>query len=141
MRFWVPMPMISTRRALYSEDDGWIIDFLREGALKSTVLGLPLAHSLPIWLTNRTSGLAFPRNRPREMAKKRFANVSAIISTPRYKVLWVDGPHYRVGKLAFSFPCTVHAPLGVSMALDRAWIVKCKFTQCVGSHSKKNTIL
>ena len=38
---------------------------------------------------------------------------------------------YRVGKFAFSFPCMVRAPLGVSMALDRAWIVKRKFTQCV----------
>ena len=39
--------------------------------------------------------------------------------------------HYRVGKFAFSYTCTVHAPLGVSIALDRACIVECKFTQCV----------
>ena len=38
---------------------------------------------------------------------------------------------YRVGKLAFSFPCTVRAPVGVSTALDRACIVKRKFTQSV----------
>ena len=33
--------------------------------------------------------------------------------------------HYcaELGKLAFSYTCTVRAPLGVSMALDRACIV------------------
>ena len=41
------------------------------------------------------------------------------------------GSPYRVSKLVFSYPCTVRPPLGVSMALDRACIVKCKFTQCV----------
>ena len=80
MKFGVPVPMISARRAFYSVDDGLIIDFLRVRALKSTVLGLPLAHPLPIWLTHRTSGLALPRSRPREIVKKKFANFSAIIS-------------------------------------------------------------
>ena len=47
---------------------------------------------------------------------------------------------YRVGKFAFSFPCTVRAPLGVSMALDRAWIVKRKFTQCVVPRVKTSKI-
>jgi len=42
-----------------------------------------------------------------------------------------DSVGYRVGKLAFSYTCTVRAPLGVSMALDRACKVKRKFTQCV----------
>ena len=42
-----------------------------------------------------------------------------------------SGNYYRVGKIAFSYRCTVRAPLGVSMALDRACIVKRKFTQCV----------
>ena len=37
---------------------------------------------------------------------------------------WVD--------LHFSFPCMVREPLEVSMALDCAGIVKCRFTQCVG---------
>ena len=41
------------------------------------------------------------------------------------------GSPYRVSKLVFSYPCTVRPPLGVSMALDRACIVKRKFTQCV----------
>jgi len=43
----------------------------------------------------------------------------------------IDSVGYRVGKLAFSYTCTVRAPLGVSMALDRACKVKRKFTQCV----------
>ena len=38
---------------------------------------------------------------------------------------------YRVGKLTFSYACTVCALLRVSMALNRAWIVKCELTQCV----------
>ena len=48
-----------------------------------------------------------------------------------------DPEYYTLGKFAFSFPCTVHAPLGVSMALDRAWIVKRKFTQCVVEGQQK----
>ena len=36
-----------------------------------------------------------------------------------------------MGKLTLSYTCTVRAPLGVSMALDRASIVNRKFTNYV----------
>ena len=42
--------------------------------------------------------------------------------------------HYRVGKFAFFFMCTVHAPLEVSIAHGRACIFKRKFSQCVGGN-------
>ena len=43
-------------------------------------------------------------------------------------VLKLDVIIYRVGNFAFSFTCTVCLPLGVSMALNRACVVKRKFT-------------
>ena len=43
---------------------------------------------------------------------------------------------YPVGKLVFSYTCTVRAPVGVSIALDQAFIDKRKFTQCVGAVSR-----
>ena len=38
---------------------------------------------------------------------------------------------FRLGKLAFSYTCSVRAPLGVSMALGHACMIKPDFTQCV----------
>ena len=46
---------------------------------------------------------------------------------------WLDTETYRVGRLAFSYTCTAHVPLGDSMALNHACIVECKFTPCAGS--------